>query len=193
MEEKYFIIDIKNRECGAFTEAELNDIGLFEDSLIFCSDWSERKPLNQIPELSHIKRKEESIFSLNEFYGQYITPVKQISKDANISKQKKETGNPFSFKKKNVRIVVVSWFFFHIMALFYNSILRLHDKVYVYKNGWSSNYLVRDVIWPTKIIYKQYDGLHFDLFRGYDKSEFIGYNLIFGFVWFILYTFKQKS
>jgi len=81
MEEKYFIIDSKNKECGAFTEAELNDIGLFEDSLILCSDWSERKPLNQIPELSHIKRKDESIFSLNEFYGQYITPIKQTEKN----------------------------------------------------------------------------------------------------------------
>ena len=190
MEEKHFIIDVKNRECGAFTEAELNDIGLFEDSLVFCSDWSERKPLNQIPELSHIKRKPESIKPYNSNYGKNLILITQPISETN---ENEALVNPYSFKRKKVRIVVVSWLFFHVMALFNNSILNNYERVTTYSDV---NYFIVDakkVIWPFGTIYNHYHELEFSLLRGYDKTEFFGYNLIFCFIWFLLYTKKQKS
>lgn len=193
MEEKYFIIDIKNRECGAFTEAELNDIGLYEDSLIFCADWSKRKPLNQIPELSHIKRKPESIKPYNSDYGKNLILITQpITK----TKENEELVNPYSFKRKKVRIVVVSWLFFHVMALILSNIqIRFFNK----NSVWHKSLEQLNHFWPFVDFYSKHYGIddwnfYFNgIFYYYDISEFLLYNLIFGFVWFILYTFKQKS
>lgn len=190
MEEKYFIIDVKNRECGPFTEDELNYIGLFEDSLIFCADWSERKSLNQISELSHIKRKTESIKPYNSDYGKNLILIAQ---SINETKENEELVNPYSFRRKKVRIVVVSWLFFHVMAFFYTSILNNYKTVSTYSDVNSFSIDVKRIIWPFGTIYKHYHDLDFSLLRGYDKTEFFGYNLIFCFIWFLLYTKKQKS
>jgi hypothetical protein len=193
MEEKYYIIDEKNRECGAFTEDELNDVGLYEDSLIFCPDWSERKPLNQITELAHIKRKNESVFSLNEYYGQYITTLKQTAKNTNQPEKIKEWENPFSFKKKKVRIVVVSWFILHLWAFFIKQIAFKTTQEWVYSTYYPYSKDIRRIIWPFNNIYSRRGNLEFEFFRGYDLTEFFGYNLLFIFIWFLLFTKNQKS
>jgi hypothetical protein len=187
MEEKYFIIDIKNRECGPFTEDELNDIGLYEDALIFCTDWKERKPLNQISELAHIKRRNESILIINSKYGKNIVLLNPPKVEY------KECINPYSLKNKKFRIFTVSWSFIHLMALFYNTLLVQKKYVYVYNGIDTFSYSLREIIWPFETVYRYYDGYNFSLFRGYDKTEFIGYNLIFGFIWFLLYSNKQTN
>jgi hypothetical protein len=191
MEEKYFIIDYKNKECGAFTEDELNYIGLYEDSLIFCAEWSERKPLNEISELSHVIRKNESILTINSQYGKNIVLLNPPKVEY---KEEKEWMNPYSLKNKRFRIIVVSCLFFHLMALFFNTLLVQEKYVSVYTGVGFISYTVRDIIWPFETISRGYDGEYqFSLFSGYDKTEFIGYNLIFGFIWFLLYTNKQKN
>ena len=191
MEEKYFIIDIKNRECGAFTEAELNDIGLYEDSLIFCADWSERKSLNQIPELSHIKRKPESIKPYNSDYGKNLILITQpITK----TKENEELVNPYSFKRKKVRIVVVSWLFFHSLALLF-SIIWEQSNEHSLSKIWPFVRFFVDGDWhplraaPYNRPWQEFQGI----FKDYEFSDFLLYNLIALFVWFLLYTKKQKS
>jgi len=188
MEEKYFIIDVKNRECGAFTEAELNDIGLFEDSLIFCADWNERKPLNQIPELSHIKRKPESIKPYNSNYGKKIIPKHPLSKPIN-----EEMFNKYSIKCKKTRILVFTWMMFHLWAYFFKQIAYSTSSERLYFRFYSSNVDIRKIVWPFYCVYDNGVNLKFELFRGYDLTEFIGYNFAFIFIWFILYTKNQKS
>lgn len=191
MEEKYFIIDVKNRECGAFTEAELNDIGLFEDSLVFCSDWSERKPLNQIPELSHIKRKPESIKPYNSNYGNNLILITRSISETN---ENEAFVNPYSFKRKKVRIVVVSWLFFHSLALLFSMIWEQSNE-HSLSEIWPFVEFFEDGDWhplraaPYNRPWQEFQGI----FKDYEFSEFLLYNLIALFVWFLLYTKKEKS
>ncbi len=190
MEEKYYIIDSQNRECGAFTEDELNYVGLFEDSLIYCLDWSERKPLNQVAELNHIKRKQQSIKQHNSDYGKNLILITHsISK----SNENEELVNPYSLKRKKVRIVVVSWLFFHFIALILS---KLNIWFFDYSDS-DSLFETNSKIWPfVDFISKHYGSIEsHEIFNGifyfYDFSEFILYNLIFGFIWFLLHENKR--
>lgn len=193
MEEKYFFIDVKNRECGPFTEDELNDVGLYEDSLIFCADWNERKPLNKIPELSHIKRKPESIKPHNSNYGKNLILITQPITE---TKENEELANPYSFKRKKVRIVVVSWLFFHLMALILSSIgIQNKEKYDSYAKFWPNVKFFVEGDWhptygePYNRPWQEFQGLFYE----YDTSEFVIYTLLFGFVWFLLFTKNQNS
>ena len=191
MEEKYYIIDSQNRECGAFNEDELNYVGLFEDSLIYCLDWSERKPLNQVAELNHIKRKQQSIKQHNSDYGKNLILIKHSITERN---ENEELVNPYSIKRKKVRIVVVCWLFFHSMILLMSSIgiqnesrFDSTDKFWPFVNffvegDWHPLYHP-----PFDRVYYNFNGL----FYNYDFSEFISFNLVFSFVWFLLFTKKQ--
>ncbi len=192
MEEKYFIIDVKNRECGPFTEDELNDIGLYEDSLIFCADWNERKPLNQIRELDHIHRKSESIKPYNLNYGKNL--ILNTKPNTKIN-ENEEWENPYSLKRKKVRIVLVSWLFFQLIALILS---KLNIRLFDYSDS-NSLFDTNSEIWP----FVDFISVHYgrieshEIFNGifyfYDISEFILYNLIFGFIWFLRYTNKQTN
>ena len=191
MEEKYFIIDVKNRECGPFTEDELNYIGLYEDSLIFCVDWNERITLKQIRELEHIHRKFESIKAYNSNYGKNLI----ITRKSTETEANEVLANPYLFKRKKVRIIVVSWLFFQLIALILS---KLNIRLFDYSDS-NSLFDSNSEIWP----FVDFISVHYgrieshEIFNGifyfYDISEFILYNLIFGFIWFILYTKNQKS
>jgi len=190
MEEKYYIIDSQNSECGAFTQDELNFVGLFEDSLIYCLDWNGRKPLNQVTELSHIKRKPESIKPYNSDYGKNLILITHsISK----SNENEELVNPYSLKRKKVRIVVVSWLFFHFIALILSKL-----NIWFFDYSYSDSlFETNSKIWPfVDFISKHYGSIEsHEIFNGifyfYDFSEFILYNLIFGFIWFLLHENKR--
>jgi hypothetical protein len=68
-------------------------------------EWNGRKPLNQVTELSHIKRKPESIKPYNSDYGKNLI---LITHSVSKSNENDELVNPYSLKRKKVRIVVVS-------------------------------------------------------------------------------------
>lgn len=185
MEEKYFIIDNKNQKCGPFTADELNDIGLFQDSLILCSDWQGRKPLNQIPELSHVIRKNTSIFSSFPNYGK--TEVKKIEL---------KVFTPYTFKNKYFRVSVVCWFFFHLMALVLS---QLKISFFNRNNVWHELTNQTSKVWPFVDFYSIHYGIddrneYFNgVFYFYDLSEFIIYSLIGLFVVFLLITINQNK
>jgi hypothetical protein len=193
MEEKYFIIDVRNRECGPFTEDDLNYVGLYEDTLIFCADWNERKPLNQIRELDHIHRKSESIKPHNSNYGMNLILITKTSTEI---KENEEFVNPFSFQSKKVRIVVVSWLFFHSIALLFSSIgIQNDERGESYDEVWPYVNFFKEGEWhplfgsPKNRPWYDFQGV----FYQYDISEFIFYNLSALFFWFLFYTKNQKS
>jgi len=186
MEEKYFIIDVKNQKCGPFTEDELNDIGLYQDSLILCSDWQGQKPLNQIPELAKVNRKNTSIMTSFPDYGK--PQIKQ--KDIEV------LVNPYTFKRKKIKIITVSWLFFHLMALILSSIgIQNKEESDSYDKFWPNVRFFEEGDWhptneePFNRRWYEFQGVFFE----YDISEFSIYILLFGFIWFLLFTKNQKS
>jgi CRISPR/Cas system-associated protein endoribonuclease Cas2 len=192
-EELYFFVDEKSRECGPFSEDELNYVGLYEDSLIYRTDWNERKPLNQINELKHISRKNESIL---QKFPQYGTKVLEKRSAENEITEKNVDINPYSPKKKNIRILTVSWLFFHCIALLFSSIeIQNKERGDSYGDFWPFVDFLKAGEWhplygaPYNRPWNEFQGLFYE----YDLSEFAFYTIVFVFIWFLLYTKNQKS
>jgi hypothetical protein len=193
MKDKYYIIDKNNRECGPFNEDELNYLGLHFDSLIYCSDWECRRPLNEISELAEINSRNESIFSINPQYGNQIIPkntikVEKIDEEVNVDK--------YSYKNKKVRLFLASWLFFHLVAfILANFGIQNSAKYNSYNNFWPFvNFIT------TKESFNLYPEPHLSnhqtfegIFYQYDISEFSIYILSASFIWFVLYTINQRK
>jgi hypothetical protein len=137
-----------------------------------------------------IKRKPESIKPYNSDYGKNLILITHsISK----SNENEELVNPYSLKRKKVRIVVVSWLFFHFIALILSKL-----NIWFFDYSYSDSlFETNSKIWPfVDFISKHYGSIEsHEIFNGifyfYDFSEFILYNLIFGFIWFLLHENKR--
>jgi len=193
MNDKYYIIDKNNRECGPFNEDELNYLGLHFDSLIYCSDWECRRPLNEISELAEINARNESIFSINPQYGNQIIPkntikVEKIDEEVNVDK--------YSYKNKKVRLFLVSWLFFHLVALILANFGIQNSATYnTYNNFWPFVNFITTRKSPPSFsepyvrVHTTFEGV----FYQYDISEFSIYILSTSFIWFVLYTINQRK
>jgi hypothetical protein len=144
MTEKYLVVDINNRECGPFSMEELSYMRLYRDSLIYCSEWEERKELSQISELANVAHNGEFARIYNPEYGKNVI-MKNTIKNKSIDKTEKI--NPNSFKNRKVRTFIVSWLFFHLLSLIFASFgiqNSERSKNWSYKNFWPNVDFFRD-------------------------------------------------
>ena len=136
--------------------------------------------------MAQITRKTTSIVTSFPNYGKIEIKKKEIMIWV----------NPYSIKRKTIRIILVSWLFFHLMALILSSIgIQNKEKSDSHDKFWPNVRFFEEGNWhptygePYNRPWQEFQGLFFE----YDLSEFAIYILLFGFIWFLLFTKNQKS